>query len=121
MTRTMHERELAVDTLRAAGRGYEAAQYAREHGCRDPKSGLHGRFNPTEKEAGDRARDRCTREGKHDAETFGRYYAEEKLGEHAAMFDQGDLVSRILRHLKATSASGLADELTMLIKNGAGS
>jgi len=78
-TRTIHERELYVETLRATGCGTEAAQYAREYGCRDPKSGLHSRFDPREKNASERARDRCTAEHKHDAETFARYY-EEELG-----------------------------------------
>ncbi len=71
----MRDHETKVQMLRSQGRGDEAAEYAREHGARDPKSGLHGRFDPLELVAGERARDRCLAEGQPDL--FARYYEEE--------------------------------------------
>jgi len=71
----MNDHEKVVQTLRSQGRGTEAAKYAREHGARDPDSGLHGRFDPLELVASERARDRCLAEGQ--PTLFARYYEEE--------------------------------------------
>ena len=71
----MNDHEKVVQTLRSQGRGTEAAKYAREHGARDPDSGLHSQFDPLELVAGERARDRCLKEGRPDL--YGRYYEEE--------------------------------------------
>ncbi len=76
----MNDHETVVQTLRSQGRGNEAAKYAREHGVRDPESGLHGRFDPLELVASERARDRCLAEGRPDL--FARHYAEELAKAH---------------------------------------